>query len=69
MAAGRRLLEVILLFLALLSSSLSSLLSSLSLLSCCRGRICGGEHHGITPGEGEDDKSSSLFVIEARGVG
>ncbi len=40
-----------------------------SLLLCCCGRICGSNHHGITPGETKDDKSSSSFAIEARGVG
>ncbi len=69
MVVGHCLFEVILLSLALLLSLLSSLLSSLSLLSCCCGRICGGKHHDITPGEDKDDKSSSLFVIKARGVG
>jgi hypothetical protein len=69
MAAGRRLLKVVLPSFVSLSSLLSSLLSLLSSLSCHRGRIRGGEHHGITPGEDKDDESSSSFAIKARGVG
>ncbi len=69
MVAGQHLLEVVLPSFAMSLSSSSSSLSLSSSLLCCRGRICGGDHLGITPGENEDDESSSLFAIEARGVG
>jgi hypothetical protein len=68
-AAGQHLLEVFLPSLATSSSLSSSSLSLMSSLLCCCGRIHGGNHHGITPGENEDDKLSSSFAIEVCGVG